>query len=107
MQRLKPLDRCDISPRHTGPTVFPNFFLFSRLVRWAHKPLLAIRDLTFDFTASYTQLMTDVLHLRNVLRRSLHPDFIHRLDNGEDVFILLLGPGGYEFTVGFLGYIDD
>lgn len=98
-------DRCDWAPRHIGPNVFPNFFLFSRLVRWAHKPLLACRDVTFGFTASYTQLLTDVLHLRNYLRGKLHPDIIARIDREEEVHILLLGPCGYEFTVGFLALI--
>lgn len=98
-------DRCDFAPRHTGPNVFPNFFLFSRLVRWAHRPLQACRDLKFGFTASYTQLLTDVLHLRNYLRKNLHPDIVGRIDGEDDVYILLLGPCGYEFTVGFLALV--
>jgi len=101
MTSAKPFDRCDHAPKHLGSNVFPNFFLFSRLVRLAHKPLLAVNDLTFGFTASYAQLLTDVLHLRNYLRKSLDPTIGTRLDNGEEVFSLLLGPGGYEFTVGF------
>ena len=99
------LDRCDWAPKHQGPNVFPNFFLFSRLVRWAHRPLLACRDLTFGFTASYTQLLTDVLHFRNRLRQQLHPDIVARIDREEEVYILLLGPCGYEFTVGFLALV--
>ena len=101
----RPFDRCDFAPKHAGPNVFPNFFLFSRLVRLAHKPLLACRDLTFGFTATYAQLLTDVLHLRNVLRKELDPEVVSRIDNEDEVFILLLGPCGYEFTVGFLGLI--
>ncbi|KAK5687653.1 hypothetical protein LTS10_001793 [Elasticomyces elasticus] len=97
-----PFDRCDHISRHTGSNVFPNFFLFSRLVRWAHKPLTAVRDLTFGFEASYAQLLTDVLYLRNRLRQLLHPSIVQRIDQEEEVFILLLGPAGYEFTVGFL-----
>lgn len=96
-------DRCDFAPKHVGPNVFPNFFLFGRLLRWAHKTeLVAVTDLTFGFKASYAQLLTDVLHLRNDLRRSLHPSLVARIDREEEVFINLLGPGGYEFTVGFL-----
>lgn len=98
-------DRCDWAPKHAGPNVFPNFFLFSRLVRWAHKPLLACRDLTFGFTATYTQLLTDVLHLRNYLRSTLQPDTIALIDREEEIYILLLGPAGYEFTVGFLALV--
>src|ERR1700712_5336675 len=102
MPSTKPFDRCDVAPKHMGPNVFPNFFLFSRLVRWAHKPLLAVRDLTFGFEASYAQLLTDVLHLRNQLRELLDPAIVERIDRGDEVFILLLGPGAYEFTAGFL-----
>lgn len=100
------LDRCHFAPKHVGPNVFPNFFLFSRLVRWAHKPeLIAVTDLTFGFKANYTQLLTDVLHLRNELRRTLQPGVVERIDREEEVFVNLLGPGGYEFTVGFLALV--
>jgi malonyl-CoA/methylmalonyl-CoA synthetase len=105
MVQTKPFDRSDFVPSHTGPNVFPNFFLFSRLVRLAHKPLLACRDLTFGFTATYAQLLTDALHLRNILRQELDPHIVSRIDNEDEVYILLLGPCGYEFTVGFLGLI--
>ena len=93
-------------PRHTGPNVFPNFLLFSRLVRLAHKEhLTAVRDLTFGYTASYARLLTDVLHFRNVLRLTLDPAVIRRLETGDEVFVNLLGPGGYEFTIAFLALI--
>lgn len=105
MTQHRTFDRCDHVPKHIGPNVFPNFFLFSRLVRLAHKPLLACRDVTFGFTATYAQLLTDVLHLRNVLRRDLDPEVIARIDNEDEIFILLLGPGGMEFMVGFLALI--
>ena len=105
MVRSEPFDRSDFAPTHTGPNVLPNFFLFSRLVRLAHKPLLACRDLTFGFTATYAQLLTDTLHLRNTLRQELDPRIVSRIDNEDEIYILLLGPCGYEFTVGFLGLI--
>ena len=83
--------------------MFPNFFYFSRLIGLAHKPnLLAVRDVTFDDTATYRQLLTDVLHFRNVLRQTLDPSIIAKIDRDEELFINLLGPGGYEFTVAFL-----
>jgi len=47
------------------------------------------------------QLLTDVQNLRNVLRRILPPKKVAQIDDGEDVYINLLGPGGYEYTVGF------
>ena len=94
MAERKAFDRCDFVLRHIGPNVFPNFFLFSRLVRLAHKPLIACRDLTFGFTATYAQLLTDALHLRNVLRRDLDPEVVARIDNEDEVLIILLGPCG-------------
>ena len=96
-------DRTQHVPRHIGPQVFPNFLIFSRLVRLAYKEhLTAVKDLTFGYTASYAQLLTDVLHLRNVLYQTLDSNVVEQIDNKEEVFVHLLGPGGYEFTVGFL-----
>ncbi|OAL34549.1 hypothetical protein AYO20_06179 [Fonsecaea nubica] len=97
-----PDDRAQWVPKHQGPNVFPNFFLFSRLLRWCYRPnLVAVKDTTFGYTADYTQLLTDVLHLRNVLRQTLPRHVVQKLDRDEEVFINLLGPGGYEFVVGF------
>ena len=96
-------DRCSFAPKHQGPNIFPNFFYFGRLVRLAHKPnLLAVKDITFGYTATYRQLLTDVLHFRNILRQTLDPKIITKIDRDEEVFINVLGPGGYEFTVAFL-----
>ncbi|KAJ9616417.1 hypothetical protein H2200_000135 [Cladophialophora chaetospira] len=90
------------APEHRGPNVFPNFFLFSRFLRWSYKRhIMAVRDITYGYTADYAQLLTDVLHLRNVLRETLPPHAVRRIDRGEEVFVNLLGPGGYEFVVGF------
>lgn len=95
-------DRTYHVPKHIGPNVFPCFFLFNRLVRLAHKEhLIAIKDLTYGITADYAQLLTDVLHFRNVLREVLHPSAIKRIDRGEEVYVTLVGPAGYEFVVGF------
>ncbi|KAK5943762.1 hypothetical protein PMZ80_004771 [Knufia obscura] len=100
---LPPDDRCSFAPKHTGLNVFPNFYFFSRLVRLAHKPrLLAINDVTFGYKATYQQFLTDVLHFRNILRQTLDPTIVAKLDRDEEVFINLLGPSGYEFAVAFL-----
>ncbi|KAK6365505.1 putative NRPS-like protein biosynthetic cluster [Exophiala oligosperma] len=98
-----PDDRIHFVKRHQGPNVLPNFYFFSRLVRLAYKPqLIAVVDLTFGYTASYAQLLTDVLNFRNVLRSRLSPSVVAKLDRDEEVYINLLGSAGYEFTVAFL-----
>ena len=96
-------DRVQYVPKHYGLHVFPDLLYFSRLIRLAYKEdLIAVKDLTFGYTATYSQLLTDALHFRNVLRRTLSPAVVKRIDSNEEVFINLLGPGGYEFTVAFL-----
>ena len=99
-------DRVQYVPGHVGPNVFPNLIIFSRLVRLAYKRhLISVKDLTFGYTASYAQLLTDVLHMRNVLLGMLDPAVGERIKNQDEVFVHLLGPGGYEFTVGFLAMV--
>ena len=94
-------DRVQHMPKHMGPNVFPNCILLSRLVgRAFQEHLVAIKDLTDDYTVTYAQLLSDVLHLRNVLRTRLNRPLVERIDRGEEVFIALLGPAGYEYTVG-------
>ena len=96
-------DRIRYVPKHVGKLVFPDLLYFSRLIRLAYREdLIAVKDLTFGYTASYAELLTDALHFRNVLRRTLTPAVVERIDNNEEIFVNLLGPGGYEFTVAFL-----
>ena len=103
---IEPDDCSNFVPQHKGPNVLPNIYFFTRLVRLASKSnLIAIKDLTFGFTASYAQLLTDVLHLRNVLRETLDTAVLERLDREDEVLVNLLGPGGYEFVVGFLALV--
>ncbi|KAK2792280.1 hypothetical protein FQN52_003757 [Onygenales sp. PD_12] len=98
-----PHDRRRFVPRHVGPNILPSSTLFTRMTRFAHRPdHIAIKDLRFGVTADYAQVLTDVLHIRNQLRKTLPVDILARLDGDEEVFINLLGPGGYEYTVGFL-----
>ena len=100
---IDPADRDTFAPKHLGPNVFPNFLYWGRLVRLAHKhQLLAVRDITFGYTATYQQLLTDVLHYRNLIHSRLDRETQARLDRDEEVFVNVLGPGGYEFTVAFL-----
>jgi malonyl-CoA/methylmalonyl-CoA synthetase len=92
---------------HKGATVLPNFPLFGRLLRHAHCSHIktAIRDAASGFSSSYAQLLTDILSLRNVLLQSLGLETLERLENGEEVYIGLLTPGGYEFSVPFFAIL--
>jgi malonyl-CoA/methylmalonyl-CoA synthetase len=99
-------DRASFVPKHRGPNILPNSPFFSRLLRFAYRNKgLAINDTTAGFTASHLQLLTDVLHLRNVFLDSLDEFTLAQLERGVEVFIIVLGPGGYEFVVAFFAVI--
>lgn len=95
-------DRTCFVPKHQGPNILPNSPLFSQILRFAHQSeRIAIKDPLAGFAASYIQLLTDVLHLRNSLDYSI----LEQLRKGEEVFITILGEGGYEFTVAFFAIL--
>jgi malonyl-CoA/methylmalonyl-CoA synthetase len=64
-----------------------------------------IRDVTNNYTATHLQLLTDVLHLRNVLYQSVDEDARDHLWNGDEVAFNILASGGYEFAVAFLAVL--
>lgn len=95
-------------PRHEAHDhVLPCDPLFTRLLTLAcrrnQRP--AIRDLNGGYERTYAQLLNDVVNLREALRSKLTPQSLKALRDGEEVFISLLGPGGYEFTVGVLAIL--
>ena len=93
-------------PQHTGPNILPNFPLFTKLLGYAARSTsIVIKDVTNDFQATHAQLLTDVLHVRNVLLESLHEETKEQLWRGEEVYMNLLTPAGYEFAVGFLAIL--
>lgn len=93
-------------PRHIGPNIFPFFPLFPRLLGYAaRETAIVIKDIQNNYEASHIQLLTDALHVRNVLLETLDEVVKRQLWAGEEVFINLLTPAGYEFAVGFLAII--
>jgi malonyl-CoA/methylmalonyl-CoA synthetase len=98
-------DRTQLVPSHIAPRIFPNSPLFSRLVQHAHRKRLAIRDLNTGVSKTYGELLSDVLGVRGVLAQSLDEETLKALYGGEEIFIGLLAPGGYEYTVGFLAIL--
>lgn len=97
------LDRTLTVPSHTGETILPNQPFFEKLLRYAHRspPNIAIRDVNAGVEKSYLQLLSDAIALRRVLENTLDPSTQRALDSGEEVFIALIAPGGYEYAVAF------
>lgn len=86
----------------------PNFPLFSRLVGYAHRLAPthdAIRDIVSGTTANHTRLLNDVLSLRNNVHQILDEGTRQSLSRGEEVFLMLLAPPGYQYAVGLLAIL--
>lgn len=96
------LTSCNL-PRHVGDNIVPSFPVFNRLLFLALKSSsLAIDDVTYGLQATHEELLSDVLHLRNAIRKTLDPVLQVKLLRGDRVCINILAPGGYEFSVAFL-----
>jgi malonyl-CoA/methylmalonyl-CoA synthetase len=99
-------DRSAYVPLHRGVNVLPNCALFGRLIRAAHKAgKIAVKDLRTGISATHAQLLTDVLYVRNFLQDSLDDSTLQSLERNEEVYLNVLGPGGYEYTVAFLAVV--
>ncbi|KAK5118474.1 hypothetical protein LTR62_002989 [Meristemomyces frigidus] len=95
-------DRTDLFSRHEGSHVLPNSPLFTKLIRHAHKGRNAIRDPALGVTKTYADVLSDALSLRTKIEQTLDQGTLARLKNGREVFMGVLAPGGYEFTVAIL-----
>ncbi|KGO50342.1 AMP-dependent synthetase/ligase [Penicillium expansum] len=100
-------DRTLFIPPHVGDNVLPNLPFFHRLLRYAQrKPSpIVVRDLVASVEKTYHHLVSDVLAFRKVLERSLSHEARHDLIADKEVYIGLLAPGGYEYTVGFIAIL--
>lgn len=100
-------DRTLHVPPHVGGRVLPCHSLFQRLLRLAehNPPRLAVRDDDAGSEATHIQLLTDVLALRQRLWEALGPDVREAIDRRHEVYIAVLAPGGYEFTVATLAVL--
>jgi malonyl-CoA/methylmalonyl-CoA synthetase len=95
-------ERTAFIPRHDGDHILPADPLFTRLLTIAHGPSqrVAIRDLNTGVERTVADLLSDVLNLRRVLKNSLTVSALQDVQDGKEVFISILAPGGYEFAVG-------
>ncbi|KAK5110251.1 hypothetical protein LTR62_006104 [Meristemomyces frigidus] len=105
----KPLqgDRTHTTPPHTGPNILPNHPLFARLLRFAHAlpSRLCIRDTNTNQEATHHQLLLDLLALRQRLQHQLQPQTLSALARGDEIYIAVLAPGGYEYSVAMLAVL--
>lgn len=87
--------------------MLPNLPFFHRLLRYAQrKPSpIVVRDLVADVEKTYHHLVSDVLAFRKVLERSISHEARRDLNADKEVYIGLLAPGGYEYTVGFIAIL--
>jgi malonyl-CoA/methylmalonyl-CoA synthetase len=95
-------ERTAFIPRHDGDHIFPADPLFTRLLTIASRPTqkIAIRDLNAGIEKTIAELLSDVLNLRRILKSSLPASALQDVQDGKEVFISILAPGGYEFAVG-------
>lgn len=100
-------DRTLYIPRHQGRNIFPCHSLFNRLIRFAHQvpPRLCVRDDNTGQEADHVQLLSDVLALRQRISENLSSRVRAALDRREEVYIAVLAPGGYEYTVAMLAVL--
>ncbi|KXL42113.1 MAG: hypothetical protein FE78DRAFT_155119 [Acidomyces sp. 'richmondensis'] len=100
-------DRTLYVPKHTGRNVFPCHSLFARLIRFSHQTpaRLCVRDDNTGQQATHIQLLSDVLALRECILHDLSPAVRRALDQHEEVYIAVLAPGGYEYTVAMLAVL--
>lgn len=94
-------------PPHRGTNILPNSPLFAKLLRYAHRrpQRVVVRDVNAGVEKTHVQLLTDVLALRRVIETTLSPSVRDSLKTGEDVYMSILAPGGYEYTVAFLAIL--
>ena len=100
-------DRVDFIPAHRGIKILPNSPLFAKLLRYAHRrpQRHAVRDFNAGVEKTHLQLLTDVISLRRVIESTISHSVRASLQSGEDVYMSILAPGGYEYTVAFLAIL--
>lgn len=100
-------DRTYFLPGHDGDNILPNAPLFSTLLRFSKRtpPLIAIRDLSIGLERTHAELLLDVLELCRQIQKRLSPEALIRLQKGKEVYIAILAPGGYQYSVAFLAIL--
>lgn len=120
-----PGDRTSMLPRHIGRNVFPctvsslvykgrKVFLtghgqplFNKLIRFTHvlPNKVCIRDVRASLEKTHLDLLSDVLALREHIKNTLQQPVLDSLDDGDEVYIAVVAPGGYEYAVAVLAVL--
>lgn len=100
-------DRTLYVPSHLGRNVLPNLPFFHKLLRYAQrKPSrTAVRDINAGLEKTYHDVLSDALALRVELEKMMSQKTRRDLSEDKEVYIGLLAPGGYEYTVGFIAIL--
>lgn len=100
-------DRTQFVPSHVGDDVLPNLPFFHKLLRYAQRkpPRIAIRDVNAGLEKTFRDVLSDALALRCKLKQTLTRETLRELAEDKEVYIGLLAPGGYEYTVGFVAIV--
>jgi acyl-CoA synthetase (AMP-forming)/AMP-acid ligase II len=100
-------DRTLYVPSHWGRNVLPNLPFFHKLLRYSQrKPSrTAVRDVNAGLEKTYHDVLSDALALRAELEKTLSQKTLRDLSEDKEVYIGLLAPGGYEYTVGFIAIL--
>jgi malonyl-CoA/methylmalonyl-CoA synthetase len=100
-------ERVSFVPSHEGDTVLPADQLFTRLLHLAHLPgqRFAVRDINAGIERTHSQLLSDVLIYRRIIKAGLSSDVVQDIRSGKEVYIHILALGGYEFTVAIIAIL--
>lgn len=100
-------DRTQFVPSHVGDNVLPNLPFFHKLLRYSQRkpPRIAIRDGNAGLEKTFRDVLSDALALRSKLEQTLTRETLRDLAEDKEVYIGLLAPGGYEYTVGFVAIV--
>ncbi|KAJ5760482.1 hypothetical protein N7520_007638 [Penicillium odoratum] len=100
-------DRTQFVPSHVGDNVLPNLPFFHKLLRYAQQrpSRISIRDVNAGLEKTFHHVVSDALILRKELEKKLSPETLRDLQEDREVYIGLLEPGGYEYTVGFVAIL--
>ncbi|KAJ5924499.1 hypothetical protein N7466_008686 [Penicillium verhagenii] len=100
-------DRTQFVPSHVGDNVLPNLPFFHKLLRYAQRrpSCISIRDVNAGLEKTFHHVLSDALALRKELENNLSSETLRDLQEDKEVYIGLLSPGGYEYTVGFVAIL--